>query len=506
MAKPQANVNLTAPGFFGIDTEDNPASLSTSYAKIADNVVVDDKGRMASRKGCPYVTTTGGIGSNIKQVFEFTDNVGTTTVFSCGSNKIYSGTETLTDLTPSITPAPTITSDNWQIVQLNNLVHFFRGGTEPLVYDNGTFTSHSTHSAATGTPPQANAVCAGFGRLFAGGTNLNPSVVFWTDLLLGTAWSGGSSGSIDLQKFWPTGYDLITALAVHNGFLIVFGERSILLFAGADNPSTMVLQDAISGIGCIARDSVVTTGDDVMFLDRGGYRSLGRTVQEKSSPLGLVSRNVTKTLLSSVSDPSTIRAAYDSTEANIILSCPEFSTVWVFDTLLPTESGAYRTTNWRIKLDAVTFTTTTGQLLFGGEDGIIKYTADANDFHGSSYEMRYYSWYQDFGDPVTIKMPKAADITSEGGSGVLLKFVWAFDYKDVYKTKFIQLPSYTISEFGEGEFGEAEFGGQSAATSESNFNMNGTGRSVSVGIEATIDGSGLAVQEMNVHSIVGRLR
>ena len=103
-------------------------------------------------------------------------------------------------------------------------------------------------------------------------------------------------------------------------------------------------------------------------------------------------------------------------------------------------------------------------------------------------------------------MPKGADITSEGGNGVVLKFVWAFDYKDVYKTKLIQLPTYTISEFGDGEFGEAEFGGEAAATSESHFNVTGTGRSVSVGIEATINGSGLAVQEMNVHSIVGRLR
>jgi hypothetical protein len=505
MAKQQANVNLSAPGFFGIDTEDNPATLSTSYAKIADNVVVDDRGRMASRHGCPYVTTAGGTGSNIKQIYEFVDDVGTTTVFSCGNGKIYSGTETLVDLTPTITPAPTITSDNWQIVQLNGLVHFFRGGAEPLVYDNGTFTSHSTHSAATGTPPQTNAVCSGFGRLFTGGSNLDPSTVYWSDLLLGTSWSGGSSGSIDLQNFWPTGYDLITGLAVHNGFLIVFGQTSILLFAGADTPSTMVLQDSIAGIGCIARDSIVTTGDDVMFLDRGGYRSLGRTVQEKSSPLGLVSRNVTKSLLNSVSDTSTIRAAYDSSEANIILSCPEFSTVWVFDTLLPTESGAYRTTNWRIKLDAVSFTDS-GQLLFGAEDGILKYTEDSTDFNGTSYEMRYYSWYQDFGDPVTIKMPKGADITSEGGSGVLLKFVWAFDYKDDYKTKFIQLPTYTISEYGDGEFGEADFGGAAAATSESHFNMTGTGRSVSVGIEATIDGDSLAVQEMNVHSIVGRLR
>ena len=50
--------------------------------------------------------------------------------------------------------------------------------------------------------------------------------------------------------------------------------------------------DTISNIGCVSRDAVVSTGKDLIFLDRSGVRSLARTIQEKSSPIGDISKNV----------------------------------------------------------------------------------------------------------------------------------------------------------------------------------------------------------------------
>ena len=126
----------------------------------------------------------------------------------------------------------------------------------------------SSHVQSSGTPPQGNEVLAAFGRLWVADFATDKSTIYWSDLLNGHAWSGGSSGSIDISEVWPNGYDEIVALAAHNGFLIIFGKDSIVIYQGADNPATMSLADTISNIGCVSRDAVVSTGKDLIFLDR----------------------------------------------------------------------------------------------------------------------------------------------------------------------------------------------------------------------------------------------
>ena len=54
----------------------------------------------------------------------------------------------------------------------------------------------------------------------------------------------------------------------------------------------MSLADVVSNIGAVNRDAVVNTGKDVIFTDFSGVRSLGRTIQENSAPIGDISRNV----------------------------------------------------------------------------------------------------------------------------------------------------------------------------------------------------------------------
>ena len=83
------------------------------------------------------------------------------------------------------------------------------------------------------------------------------------------------------------------AAIVHNNFLYVFGEISILIFQGIDDPThQLTLADSVNGIGCIARDSVAPIGRDLFFLDANGVRSMSRVIQEKSAPIGDVSMNI----------------------------------------------------------------------------------------------------------------------------------------------------------------------------------------------------------------------
>ena len=54
----------------------------------------------------------------------------------------------------------------------------------------------------------------------------------------------------------------------------------------------LLLADTITNLGLVNRDAVCVTGTELMYVDDSGVRSLGRTIQEKSVPLGNMTQNV----------------------------------------------------------------------------------------------------------------------------------------------------------------------------------------------------------------------
>jgi hypothetical protein len=278
------NLSIAAPAFKGLNTQDSPLMSDPSFAAVADNCVIDQYGRIGARKGFDVITTDATpLGSTeIVAIGYFEDADGNEEIFSAANNKIFSGTTTLTDITPA---AYTITENDWKMVAFNNKMYFFQRDYEPLVYDdtNGLVTM-TAHPNSIGTPPEANEVIGAYGRLWCADTIGDKQTVYWSDLLIGEAWSGGTSGSINISKVWPDGYDEIVALAAYNSFLIIFGRNSTVVYSGAESPATMQLSDTIGGLGCIERDSVQYTGSDLLFLSHIGLHSFGRTIQEKSMP------------------------------------------------------------------------------------------------------------------------------------------------------------------------------------------------------------------------------
>jgi len=142
MAQPLQNITVAAPGFFGLNTQESPIGLDPSYASIADNCVIDKLGRIAARKGYKTITTNGaavlGTSRGIEVVFEFISRAGVTTVFSCGNNKIFTGTTTLTEVTLPV--GYTISDNNWKVMSFNNDVYFYQKGHQPLLSVAGTST------------------------------------------------------------------------------------------------------------------------------------------------------------------------------------------------------------------------------------------------------------------------------------------------------------------------------------------------------------------------------
>ena len=508
MAQQIQNITITAPGFAGINTQDAPLSQDPSFCAIADNCVIDKQGRVAARKGAKALTTNGpavlGSSIGIQAIHQFRDDSGATSVFSCGNNKIFTGTTTLTNVTPA---AYTITANNWKMVTLNEHIYFFQRGYVPLVYSTATtpLSVITAHPGYNGTAPNGNEALAAFGRLWVADTTTDKSTIKWSDLLEGAKWTGGSSGSIDITKVWPNGYDEIVALAAHNGFLVIFGKESIVIYQGASDPSTMTLHDTISSIGCVGRDAVTSTGKDLVFLDKSGLRSLSRTIQEKSAPLGDISKNVDEDIKLIISNETgNIQVHYSPVEAFVVTLFPNQDISYVFDTKRQLEDGSYRVTTWT-SMGALCFTNLIDDTLYIGTSiGISTYSGFNDDT--ATYVLTYSSHPLTFGNSSTLKFLKKINVTTFNGADALVTLSWAYDYATAYKKRSYTLPATSVAQYGESEYNEgAEYSTSITLINREKVNANGQGTAVSVGLETTIDGNSIAIQELNIQALVGRI-
>jgi len=510
MAQELRSINLVAPAFKGINTEDSPLAQDPSFAEIADNAVIDKRGRIAARKGYDVITTNKTVlgTAALRAIREFRDNAGNSKIFSVGNNKIISGTTTLVDETPG---SYTITADNWKMVDFNDSMYFFQRGYQPLVYSNasGAVETLSSVSGAAGvtTAMYGNEVIAAYGRLWTADFTNNKSTVYWSDLLIGHDWSGGTSGSIDISKVWPDGYDEIVALAAHNGMLIIFGQHSIVVYQGAEAPATMSLMDTVAGVGCVDRDTVQHTGTDVIFLSHTGLRSFGRTIQEKSMPISTLSRTITKDIIGLIQgETEFFRTIYSPEENFYLLTFVGQNTTFCFDVRGTLEDGSYRVTRWPGSVFTAYERLTDGTLYVGTTDGISEYK-DYSD-NGSSYRFKYFSPSLTFGDVSRLKILKKIKPTLVGANSATVFMKFAYDFGTSYRTTEFtvgnQQPAFfNVNEFGTNSSPLSEFTG-GELTNQRSLNAVGSGTTVVVGLESDINGFALSLQEINLLALIGK--
>lgn len=509
MAQQRQNIYIAAPGFKGLNTQDAPVAQDASFASIAENMVIDKYGRIGARQGLDKLTTSAtplGASIGIESIFEYVDQSGDITVLSAGNNKIFSGTTTLTDITPT---GYVVGANNWKIVNFNNHAYLFQRGQEPLTYTDesgsNVLSTISNHPQSSGIPPEANEALAAFGRVWAADVIGNKYTLYWSDLLNGHHWSGGTSGSLNLTTVWPTGYDEIVALAEFNDFLVIFGKRSILLYSGASSPATMVLADVITNIGCIARDSVQSTGTDLIFLSDTGVRSLGRVIQEKSNPIGDVSKNVRDEMMFTVNTQTgNIKSVYSPEHSFYLLFLPTSSIVYCFDMRGKLEDGSNRVTTWPSTKILCGNRAADGTLYLGNVKGINKYNGYLDDT--SSYTLRYYTNPLSFGDASRLKILKEINFTVIGGQDTSVTVNWGYDYTEGYSKQVVTIANASIAEYGLSEYNVST--SEYSATiiiDKAKAKATGSGRVVTIGLDCTIDERSLSIQEVNIEALIGRL-
>ena len=518
MAQPIQTFSISAPGFFGLNTQDSPLDLAQGFALVATNCVIDQYGRIGSRKGWTRVnSSSGNLGANdVGVIHELVQSDGTLTVLFAGNNKLFKldGSNAVVELTyGGGGTAPTITASNWSCASLNGITYFFQVGHDPLVFDPAVSTSTyrrvTEKTGYVGTVPSANIAISAFGRLWVADTSTDNVTVYFSDLLAGHIWSTGTAGSLNIDRVWSNGADEITGLAAHNGFLIIFGKRQILVYANATTPTTMSLQDTVGGIGCIARDSIQSTGKDVLFLSNSGVRSFARTIIEKSAPIGDLSKNIRSDFMAIIASetPANIKTVYSETEAFYLLTLPSVKEVYCFDTRGQLQDGSFRITSWNSIEPTALLSRRNGDLLIGKNGYVGKYSTYQD--HTSSYRMQYYTNHADLGNANVTSLLKRLKVVVIGGTNQYVTMKWGFDFTTNYLSANAYIPVQGISEYGIAEYGAnatvvAQYS-EGVALQTLVVQASGSGKIVQTGYESNINGSPLSIQRIEIQSKDGKM-
>jgi hypothetical protein len=503
---------LSAPGFWGLNTQDAPVDMDSKFALEATNCVIDKFGRIGSRKGWAkaHAANTDLGSSNIECIGEVVQNDGTRTIVAAGGGFLFklSGTSLVTLTYGGGGVAPTISANNWQFICQNGIGIFFQRGYDPLIFDpvvsTTTFRRLSEKSGYTGTVPTANCAISAYGRVWCADTSTDKNTVTWSDIIAPQLWTAGTSGSMSLVGVWPNGGDEIVALAAHNNLLIIFGKKQTLIYSGADDPSTMRLSDTLNSVGCIARDSVQNIGEDIIFLADSGVRSLMRTIQEKSAPLRGLTKNVFNDLASYISleTLANVKSGYSQTDAFYLITFPASSITYCLDLRGALEDGSARVTLWNnINPKAMFFSQ--GRKFYLGKAGYVgehsTYLDDA-----SQYRMSYYTTWIDFGNPIQTSILKKINMTLVGAATQSVVYKWGFDFNSAQYSRTATISGVAVSEYNIAEYNIAEY---SAGTGvrEVPVNAGGSGKVMQIGIESQIMGYAISVQKIEIFTKDGRI-
>ena len=559
-AQAQQPIPLASPGYNGLNTELSPMHNDHRFALRADNAVIDELGRLCSREAFQSTTTTNDFGFLSPDDVDFElmrMGVGywndephiIATVWAPTAKTAHlckvDGAQ-LTEIAIPTLPNPEALN-RARIVEIREKLYVFSKGNPVIVTDSVTATLltadplYTVPQDQTGNPIvtdiNGDVACSAYGRLWVSGIDGQYDRIYYSDLLIPAQWYDArpigtagrdpqnTGGYIDVREYWPDGDDEIVGLTAHNGFLIVFGRRSILVYANpqgdpAGSPG-ISLADNVVGMGLISQESVVNIGSDLLFLDKTGVRSFGRTIQEKSIPIGDMSANVRRNIKKRIineTDRTSITMFYSRSRGIVGVVFPSERDAYIFSIKEPTETGALKTTYWNecdfnhaVHVEKKGQNETylaghrgTGALIYRGYDSAKPY-----DFHYESVACNL--------SPVSTqqRFPKSMvyALSCEKIDEQAIAW-WGFDDRLDYSRNF-QIIATSIAQYTNPSgppdpvssmFNVDRFGDKSGSLRDYRVNTKGKGTYFRVGLQVPIQGGGrVAIQEITVHTLTGRI-
>ncbi len=534
------SVSLLAPGFLGLNTQDSQVGLASGYATQADNIVIDRGGRMTSRKGHVLLNKTiASLGDNyIESIWRHDLIDGRTFYLVNGNNKMYTGTEAgirgfnsklntrnflseLLDITPSVS----IDGNRWQMQTLPE-----GAGSNAKIWT--IATQHKNPALAfsvdgiltkwqkiTNTPLgvtnfDPDACLSAYGRIWTAGISENPFTIFYSDLLDPTNFNSDNAGILDISSVVGNN-DTIVGLAQHNNYLVIFCQDNIVVYKGADNPDTMELEDVITGVGCLSRDSIKATGTDLIFLSKSGVRSFSRTVQEKSMPMRELTLNIRDEIsgwLDYETNPENIRAGYCEDDAFYVITLPLNKKIIYLDLRMPLENGSARCTTWSLAngdlFNCYFDDREKYGLLMGVSSGVAQYIGLQD--RDTTFDIIYRSASSDLGGQgqILTKLAKRATLTIEGAKQQDFVLKYGYDYtrnpRKVVVDRDLGTGIYPKYSAPTSLYGVSKYSSLGIGIHRVKIPLGGSGESFYFGLDATVRDELISVQKIDIFLKTGK--
>ena len=562
MAKPITPLVLDSIGIFGLNRQASPSSLEHQWLTAANNIMLDDRGRITTRKGIKQITDTIGSSSSnsyiVKSLGEFRNSTGSATIFAGSNDKIYklntgNTPNTLDEQTFTGTPQ-TLTDGNWEFCNFNDKFYGVQSSHTPIYYDGTNWmdlADASGFSAPSGVTTFDPTSClGGFGRLWVGGVAEANDVVYYSDTLIGHKFQTGAAGYVDMKTVWAG--DQVTALASFMGKLVIFGKRNIAIYNSPDDPSSadFALDEVVRGVGCVARDSVQALGDDIIFLSNSGVRSLRRTMVQDKMPLMDLSLNIKDEITTHIvsADMAQVKGQYCLCGGYYALSFPDRNITYVFDFKGGT-GDAPRITTWNFstsKAPRSLLSTTDGVMYIGGgysdykgrvstytdyydvekTDVTATYTTSSActtaghvwestnskcwETTNSTYQADFKTVWLDFGDPSRAKLLKRFLAIISGGKNMAVTMNWYRDYKVTADSG-----SFTLSPTASGTsylwggstslYGAAKYA-PAFQPAEYKLSLSKSAKVLRMEMKGTVNGFKASLQQMIIWAKQGKIR
>jgi len=276
--------------------------------------------------------------------------------------------------------------------------------------------------------------------------------------------------------------------------LFVFGENAIKK-ASPDATSGFVLDNVTANVGCIARDSVVEIGGDLVFLSPDGFRPVAGTSRIGDVEIESISKNIQQLL-------TDLPITYDLDNLNaVVLRSKSQVRYFIGDDSRTVDAsvgiiGGLRSADQRLGWEFgellgirasccdSAYVSGVELVLHGDYDGKVYKQESGKSFNGADIVAIYTTPYFDFGDTETRKVFRKVNTFIRAEGPITMNMSLTYDWDDPRVTR----PStYTQDSAG----APVKYNTLGIIYAGTNVNYGGTDKPI---IVTPIQGSGYAVQ------------
>jgi len=164
-------------------------------------------------------------------------------------------------------------------------------GINPAAIYDGTTYTQITHANAPTAPKYAADYA---NHIFLAGDSTRPSELFYSATLADTDFSAAAGAGV-----LNVGFDIV-AIKPFRDFLYIFGTNNIKALKGTSGMADVAVTGVTHDLGCMATDSVMEIGGDLLFLSQDGMRPISGTSNIGDVQLETLSKDI-QSLFSDIS-------------------------------------------------------------------------------------------------------------------------------------------------------------------------------------------------------------